>query len=99
MSLKVAKVKLQKWRINFEELKYEIIYKKGNLNTNSDTLSWMEIHAKDTESLWHQINDILETNSNEIIFESPTRPQENKQINFSITVNLEDTQIRKVNIF
>lgn len=39
MSLKEPNSKLIRWRLKLEEFDYEVIYKKGKLNTNADALS------------------------------------------------------------
>lgn len=43
MSLKEPNSKLVRWRLKLEEFDYEIIYKKGKLNTNADALSRIKI--------------------------------------------------------
>lgn len=43
MSLKEPNSKLIRWRLKLEEFDYEIIYKKGKLNTNADALSRIRI--------------------------------------------------------
>lgn len=39
--------KLIRWRLKLEEYDYEIIYKKGTLNTNADALSRIEMHPNE----------------------------------------------------
>lgn len=56
-SLKEPNSKLFRWRLKLEEFNYDIIYKKGKLNTNADALSRIEIHTKET--FWDQLDDIL----------------------------------------
>lgn len=68
-SLKDPSSKLLRWRIKLEEFDYQIIYKKGKLNTNADALSRVEIHTKETksnestESFWAQLDDIIKQSS------------------------------------
>lgn len=50
-NLKEPNSKLVRWRLRLEEYDYEIIYKKGSLNTNADALSRISINAIETESL------------------------------------------------
>lgn len=50
-NLKEPNSKLVRWRLRLEEFDYEIIYKKGSLNTNADALSRIPINALETESL------------------------------------------------
>lgn len=44
MSLKEPNSKLVRWRLRLEEFDYEVIYKKGKLNTNADALSRIKIN-------------------------------------------------------
>lgn len=44
MNLKEPQSRLVRWRLKLEEFDYQIIYKKGTLNTNADALSRVEIH-------------------------------------------------------
>lgn len=48
-SLKEPNSKLVRWRLKLAEYDYEIIHKKGKLNTNADALSRVEIHPIDTQ--------------------------------------------------
>lgn len=43
MSLKEPNSKLVRWRLKLEEFDYEIVYKKGTLNSNADALSRIKI--------------------------------------------------------
>lgn len=47
MSLKEPNCKLIKWRLKPVEYDYEIIYKKGKLSSNADTLSTIRIANND----------------------------------------------------
>lgn len=47
-SLKEPNSKLIRWRLKLEEFDYEIIYKKGNLNTNADALSRIELNINES---------------------------------------------------
>lgn len=53
-SLKEPNSKLVRWRLKLEEYDYEIIYKKGKLNTNADALSRVEIHPLEIESILNE---------------------------------------------
>ncbi|XP_056644813.1 uncharacterized protein LOC130450456, partial [Diorhabda sublineata] len=48
-SLKDPSSKLVRWRLKLEEYDYDIVYKKGALNTNSDCLSRIQININETE--------------------------------------------------
>ena len=41
-----SRIRLLKWRIKLEEFDYEIVYKKGSLNTNADALSRINTWSK-----------------------------------------------------
>lgn len=58
-SLKDPNSKLLRWRIKLEEYDYNIMYKKGKLNSNADALSRIEIHANET----HHLLDNTDTNN------------------------------------
>lgn len=45
MSLKEPNSKLVRWRLKLEEFEYEIVYKKGTLNSNADALSRIKIDS------------------------------------------------------
>lgn len=47
-SLKEPNSKLIRWRLKLEEYDFDIVYKKGSLNTNADALSRVEINMKET---------------------------------------------------
>jgi hypothetical protein len=46
MNVKDPGSRLLKWRIKLEEYDYEIVYKKGSLNTNADALSRINMMSK-----------------------------------------------------
>jgi hypothetical protein len=48
MNIKDPGSRLLRWRIKLEEYDYEIVYKKGVLNTNADALS--SIHELSLEN-------------------------------------------------
>lgn len=48
-NLKDPSSKLLRWRIKLDEYDYKIIYKTGNMNTNADALSRIELHAKNIQ--------------------------------------------------
>lgn len=50
-SIKDPSSKLVRWRLQLEEHEYDIVYKKGKQNTNADTLSRIELHAKETSAI------------------------------------------------
>lgn len=58
MSLKEPNSKLVRWRLKLEEFDYEVIYKKGKLNTNADALSRIKHEQPNT-------SDPIEANINE----------------------------------
>lgn len=80
--LKEPNSKLMRWRIRLEEFDYDVVYKKGKLNTNADALSRIkidkvDIHPLDTSSLvvnhdneisqlLDDINDIIENNERQL---------------------------------
>lgn len=51
MSLKEPNSKLIRWRLKLEEYDYEIVYKKGKLNTNADALSRIKTHLPDNMNI------------------------------------------------
>lgn len=59
-SLKEQNSKLLRWRIKLEEYDYNIIYKKGKLNTNADALSRIELHTKEASSIFEYIEQFNE---------------------------------------
>ena len=59
-NLKEPNSKLIRWRLKLEEYDYEIIYKKGKLNTNADALSRINLNAIETDSILNQPGDIDE---------------------------------------
>lgn len=61
-NLKDPSSKLLRWRIKLEEFDYEIIYKKGKLNTNADALSRIEIHVKETDDISSLVSYMEEFN-------------------------------------
>lgn len=58
-NLKDPSSKLLRWRMKLEEYDYQIIYKKGKLNTNADALSRIEIHAKETSGEKSDISPLV----------------------------------------
>ena len=60
-SLKEPNSKLMRWRLKLEEYDYEIIYKKGKLNSNADALSRVEIHAKESGNIFEYMDDFNRT--------------------------------------
>jgi hypothetical protein len=51
INLKEPNSRLTRWRLKLSEYTYDVIYKKGKLNTNADALSRIEIHNEETESV------------------------------------------------
>ncbi len=83
-SVKEPTSKLLRWRIRLEEFNYQIIYKKGKLNTNADALSRIEIHTKETTEnifdLQKYVEDVtknLEDNNHQNNDEIPSTIHEN----------------------
>lgn len=50
LSLKNFSQKLIRWRLKLEEYDFQIVYKKGKLNTNADALSQIPAITKNTPS-------------------------------------------------
>lgn len=50
-SIKEPSSKLVRWRLQLEEYNYEIVYKKGSLNTNADALSRVELYANELSEI------------------------------------------------
>lgn len=48
-SMKDPSSKLLRWRLKMEEYDYNIVYKKGALNTNADALSRIELNNNESE--------------------------------------------------
>lgn len=63
-SLKYPNSKLIRWRFKLEEFDYNIIYKKGKLNTNADALSRIELHIKEAKNIVEYINEFNENIDN-----------------------------------
>lgn len=61
-SLKDPNSKLLRWRIKLDEFDYNIIYKKGKLNTNADALSRIELHIKETDNFQNLVEYMNEFN-------------------------------------
>lgn len=61
MSLKEPKSKLVRWRLKLEEYDYEIIYKKGILNSNADALSRIKIGNSEVADMNMNVSTILST--------------------------------------
>lgn len=59
-SLKDPNSKLIRWRLKLEEYDYDIIYKKGRLNTNADALSRIQLNALETASIDNNPGDVDE---------------------------------------
>lgn len=56
-NLKEPNSKLVRWRLKLEEYDYNIVYKKGKINTNADALSRIPINALEEESLINHPGD------------------------------------------
>lgn len=59
-SLKDPNSRLVRWRLKLEEYDYEIVYKKGKLNTNADALSRIQLNTLETESVIAEVGDLEE---------------------------------------
>lgn len=60
MSLKEPNSKLIRWRLKLEEFNYEIVYKKGKVNTNADALSRIKVNSPDLNLQELNINNEIE---------------------------------------
>lgn len=78
MSLKDPNSKLVRWRLKLEEFDYEIVYKKGKLNSNADALSRIKTPSSETK---------VELNANDI---NAHNPNSNCSTIHSATENLDD---------
>ena len=56
-NLKEPNSKLVRWRLRLEEYDYQIIYKKGSLNTNADALSRIQLNIYENESIINNPGD------------------------------------------
>lgn len=81
MNLKDPNSKLIRWRLKLEEYQYDIVYKKGKINTNADALSRIEINFNESDRATNNDSDINTIHSNE---ENITRfiPISEKPINY-----------------
>lgn len=59
-NLKEPNSKLVRWRLKLEEFDYDIMYKKGKINTNADALSRIQINALENESMINHPGDTEE---------------------------------------
>lgn len=55
--LKDLNTKLIRWRLRLEEYDYEIVYKKGKLNTNADALSRIAVNGLENKSIINNPGD------------------------------------------
>lgn len=74
-SLKEPSSKLVRWRLKLEEFDYEIIYKKGSLNTNADALSRVELNTNEMSEIQKTIQRIKK----EIAEQNNTAPENNTE--------------------
>lgn len=75
MNLKEPNSKLIRWRLKLEEYDYEIVYKKGKLNTNADALSRVKI------------NEPLEENRQELFNNTSTIHSADENLNDGIPIS------------
>lgn len=61
MSLKEPNSKLVRWRLKLEEYDYDIIYKKGTLNSNADALSRIKIGNPELAEVNMNVSTIFST--------------------------------------
>lgn len=71
-NLKEPNSRLVRWRLKLEEYDYEIVYKRGKLNTNADALSRIEINPLEAESVIANCDD---SDQNKIINDFPQSPE------------------------
>lgn len=99
-NLKEPNSKLVRWRLRLEEFDYNIVYKKGKLNTNADALSRITINALENESLVNNpgevdtdILDYLRTLAEDPIQTQSQNPEPNTpQILQDIQINPPDNE-------
>jgi hypothetical protein len=72
MSVKDPGSRLMKWRIQLEEYEYEIVYKKGSLNTNADALSRINALNKEDDQTPVEITE--DNKKRQILFEYHDAP-------------------------
>jgi hypothetical protein len=69
MNVKDPGSRLLRWRIKLEEFDYEIIYKKGSLNTNADALSRISSLKRDGQDI-----ELDESTKKQILYEFHDAP-------------------------
>lgn len=85
-SLKEPNSKLMRWKIKLEDYDYNVVYKKGKLNTNADALSRIpiEIHPMENISTAGNADEDIDKLLNDIIQEreelNTPEPQMNVQV-------------------
>jgi len=67
MSLKEGNSKLIRWRLKLQEYDYEIVYKKGKLNSNADALSRAIINDPHNNPIEINMKDVGPDNAGSII--------------------------------
>jgi hypothetical protein len=72
MNVKDRESRLLRWRIQLEEYEYEIIYKKGSLNTSADALSRIGSLKQGKEG--PQETELDETTKKQILYEYRDAP-------------------------
>jgi hypothetical protein len=72
MNVKDPGSRLVRWRIKLEEYDYEIIYKKGAINTNADALSRINMTVK--EETDKETRDVSEEEKKQILYEYHDAP-------------------------
>ncbi|KAL1448640.1 hypothetical protein WDU94_001909 [Cyamophila willieti] len=71
-NLKEPNSKLVKWRLKLEAYDYEIVYKKGLLNTNADALSRIEVNTSEIQKDISSVVAEKDMPDNEImVFDTP----------------------------
>lgn len=53
----LLRTQLLRWRIKLVEFEFTIIFKKGALNTNADSLSRIETHMKETSDIFDNMTE------------------------------------------
>jgi hypothetical protein len=72
MNVKDPGSRLLRWRIQLEEYEYEVIYKKGSLNTSADALS--RIGSLKQEQEGPKGTELDETTKKQILYEYRDAP-------------------------
>lgn len=58
-NVKEPSSRLLRWRLKLEEYDYELVYKKGTLNTNADALSRIELHTSEIQKFIEKTKETI----------------------------------------